>query len=63
MAAHATSEAVVNLPATQFDSQVTEPLGVTLVVRHLPDGIPHDIVTRLFSQYGASAVRPCSGGK
>ncbi|XP_010458201.1 PREDICTED: U11/U12 small nuclear ribonucleoprotein 65 kDa protein-like [Camelina sativa] len=63
MAAHATSEAVVNIPATQFDSQVTEPFGVTLVVRHLPDGIPHDLVSRLFSQYGASAVRPCSGGK
>ncbi|EOA37483.1 hypothetical protein CARUB_v10011629mg [Capsella rubella] len=63
MAEHATSEAVVNVPAAQFDSQVSEPFVVTLLVRHLPDGIPHDIVSRLFSQYGASAVRPCSGGK
>ncbi|KAL0694593.1 hypothetical protein Bca4012_061773 [Brassica carinata] len=61
MAAHPTSEPVVNLPTT---TQVAEPLGVvTLLVRHLPDGIPHDIVSRLFSQYGASAVRPCSGGR
>ncbi|KAL1195362.1 U11/U12 small nuclear ribonucleoprotein 65 kDa protein [Cardamine amara subsp. amara] len=60
MAAQPTSEPA---PATRFESQVTEPLVVTLVVRHLPDGIPHDIVSRLFSQYGASAVRPCSGGR
>lgn len=60
MAAHPTSEPAVNLPTTP---QVAEPLGVTLLVRHLPDGIPHDIVSRLFSQYGAYAVRPCSGGR
>ncbi|KAJ4915041.1 U11/U12 small nuclear ribonucleoprotein 65 kDa protein [Raphanus sativus] len=62
MAAHPTSEPAVSLPTT---TQVAEPLGVviTLLVRHLPDGIPHDIVSRLFSQYGASAVRPCSGGR
>ncbi|KAH0850702.1 hypothetical protein HID58_095318, partial [Brassica napus] len=45
------------------DATIAEPLGVTLFVRHLPDGIPHDIVSRLFSQYGAYAVRPCSGGR
>ncbi|KAF8110115.1 hypothetical protein N665_0088s0126 [Sinapis alba] len=61
MAAHPTSEPVVNLPT---NTQVAEPLGiVTLLVRHLPEGIPHDIVSRLFAQYGASAVRPCSGGR
>ncbi|KAF3586310.1 hypothetical protein F2Q69_00026156, partial [Brassica cretica] len=60
MAAHPTSEPAVNHPTTP---QVAEPLGVTLLVRHLPDGIPHDIVSRLFSQYGAYAVRPCSGGR
>ncbi|KAH0876980.1 hypothetical protein HID58_064374 [Brassica napus] len=60
MAAHPTSEPVVNHPTTP---QFAEPLGVTLFVRHLPDGIPHDIVSRLFSQYGAYAVRPCSGGR
>ncbi|KFK43219.1 hypothetical protein AALP_AA1G096000 [Arabis alpina] len=63
MAANPTSEPVVNLPATQFEAPVIEPFVITLLVRHLPDGIPHDIVSRLFSQYGASSVRPCSGGK
>ncbi|KAG2320065.1 hypothetical protein Bca52824_013278, partial [Brassica carinata] len=59
-AAHPTSEPVVNLTPKL---QVAETSGVTLLVRHLPDEIPHDIVSRLFSQYGASAVRPCSGGR
>ncbi|CAN8305798.1 unnamed protein product [Cochlearia groenlandica] len=58
MASHPIPELVANLPANEFESVV-----VTLLIRHLPDGIPHDIVSRLFSQYGASAVRPCSGGK
>uniref|UniRef100_A0A1J3HYT0 U11/U12 small nuclear ribonucleoprotein 65 kDa protein n=1 Tax=Noccaea caerulescens TaxID=107243 RepID=A0A1J3HYT0_NOCCA len=63
MAAPTTSEPAVNLPTTQYESQAAEPLGITLLVRHLPDGIPHDIVSRLFSQYGASGVRLCSGGR
>ncbi|KAL3843318.1 hypothetical protein ACJIZ3_000721 [Penstemon smallii] len=36
---------------------------VTLLVRHLPEAIPHDTVSRLFSHYGASSVRPCSHGR
>ncbi|XP_073304879.1 U11/U12 small nuclear ribonucleoprotein 65 kDa protein isoform X1 [Primulina huaijiensis] len=31
---------------------------VTLLVRHLPEAIPDDILSRLFSHYGASSVRP-----
>ncbi|XVF06518.1 hypothetical protein REPUB_Repub06bG0055300 [Reevesia pubescens] len=35
----------------------------TLLIRHLPEAIPHDTLLRLFSHYGASSVRPCSTGK
>ncbi|XVF30911.1 hypothetical protein REPUB_Repub16aG0099300 [Reevesia pubescens] len=35
----------------------------TLLIRHLPDAIPHDTLLRLFSHYGAFSVRPCSSGK
>lgn len=35
----------------------------TLLIRHLPEAIPYDTLSRLFSHYGASSVRPCSGGK
>ena len=33
---------------------------ITLLIRHLPEAIPHDTLSRLFSHYGASSVRPCS---
>lgn len=36
---------------------------VTLLVKHLPEAIPQDTLTRLFSHYGASAVRPCTSGR
>ncbi|XP_026412903.1 U11/U12 small nuclear ribonucleoprotein 65 kDa protein-like [Papaver somniferum] len=35
----------------------------TLLVRNLPEAIPHETLSRLFSYYGASSVRPCSGGR
>ncbi|XWS64816.1 hypothetical protein CRYUN_Cryun05aG0036500 [Craigia yunnanensis] len=35
----------------------------TLLIRHLPEALPHDTLFRLFSHYGASSVRPCSSGK
>ncbi|CAI0432699.1 unnamed protein product [Linum tenue] len=35
----------------------------TLLVRHLPEGIRYDTLSRLFSHYGAYSVRPCSGGR
>ncbi|CAN6443965.1 unnamed protein product [Victoria cruziana] len=36
---------------------------VTLIVRHLPEAIPQETLSRLFSHYGACGVRPCAGGK
>ncbi|XP_023906666.1 U11/U12 small nuclear ribonucleoprotein 65 kDa protein [Quercus suber] len=33
---------------------------IALLIRHLPEAIPHDTLSRLFSHYGASSVRPCS---
>ncbi|GAB4834098.1 hypothetical protein Ancab_032351 [Ancistrocladus abbreviatus] len=40
------------------------PIGAaTLLVRHLPEAIPIDTLSRLFSHYGASSVRPCSGAR
>ncbi|KAJ0605780.1 putative RNA-binding domain superfamily [Helianthus annuus] len=35
----------------------------TLLIRHLPEAIPHDTLSRLFSHYGASSVRPCTTGR
>lgn len=35
----------------------------TLLVRHLPEAIPQETLSRLFSHYGASSVRPCSHGR
>ncbi|RZC83350.1 hypothetical protein C5167_046134 [Papaver somniferum] len=35
----------------------------TLLVRNLPEAIPHETLSRLFSYYGASSVRPCSSGR
>ncbi|KAF3441231.1 hypothetical protein FNV43_RR15144 [Rhamnella rubrinervis] len=31
----------------------------TLLIRHLPEAIPEGTLSRLFSHYGASSVRPC----
>lgn len=44
------------------NKQETENL-VTLLIKHLPDAIPQDNLSRLFSHYGASSVRPCSAGR
>ncbi|KAG9148320.1 hypothetical protein Leryth_012264 [Lithospermum erythrorhizon] len=35
----------------------------TVLVRHLPEAIPFDTLSRLFSHYGASSVRPCTHGR
>lgn len=32
----------------------------TLLIRHLPEAIPEPTLSRLFSHYGASSVRPCT---
>ncbi|XP_078433319.1 RNA-binding (RRM/RBD/RNP motifs) family protein [Wolffia australiana] len=36
---------------------------VTVLVRHLPEAIPQEVLSRLFSFYGAASVRPCVGGR
>ncbi|KMZ73830.1 putative RNA binding protein [Zostera marina] len=46
-----------HLPAT------SGPVTATLLVRHLPEAVPHDLLSRLFSYYGASSLRPCSDGR
>lgn len=35
----------------------------TLLIRHLPEAIPYDTLSRLFSHYGASSVRSCTSGR
>lgn len=57
-------------PSLQFGFQgTTEPnpctveSPATLLIKHLPDAIPHDTLSRLLSHYGASSVRPCSAGR
>ncbi|KAJ6799592.1 U11/U12 small nuclear ribonucleoprotein 65 kDa protein [Iris pallida] len=42
---------------------VPEGAAATLLVKHLPEAIPHDVLSRLFARFGASSVRPCAGGK
>ncbi|OAY44413.1 U11/U12 small nuclear ribonucleoprotein 65 kDa protein isoform X1 [Manihot esculenta] len=36
---------------------------VTLLIRHLPEAIPHETLSRLFSHYNASSFRPCPAGR
>ncbi|CAJ1793768.1 unnamed protein product [Sphenostylis stenocarpa] len=33
---------------------------VTLLIKHLPEAIPHDTLYRIFTNFGAFSVRPCS---
>ncbi|KAL6514148.1 hypothetical protein OROHE_019135 [Orobanche hederae] len=42
---------------------VAEESSATLLVCHLPEAIPPETITRIFSHYGASSVRPCSSGR
>ncbi|KAJ4764341.1 RNA-binding 40 [Rhynchospora pubera] len=35
----------------------------TLLVKHLPEAMTEEMLSRLFSHYGASSVRPCAAGK
>ncbi|KAJ9680460.1 hypothetical protein PVL29_019710 [Vitis rotundifolia] len=48
-------------PRTQ--SFEAEKSAATLLIRHLPEAIPQDTLSRLFSSYGASSVRPCTSGR
>ena len=72
MAAFLSSQPFSNPQMQHFAYQgvegaMTNPLELdsvaTLLIRHLPEAIPHETLLRLFSHYGASSVRPCSSGK
>jgi len=55
----------------QFVSEGTEPKPsdeesaepVTLLIKHLPEALPHDTLSRIFGNFGAFSVRPCSSAK
>ncbi|GFZ09754.1 RNA-binding (RRM/RBD/RNP motifs) family protein [Actinidia rufa] len=49
--------------AAKVSSETSEEWAETLLIRHLPEAIPHDALSRLFSHYGASSVRPCANGR
>ncbi|XAR64910.1 hypothetical protein NMG60_11008802 [Bertholletia excelsa] len=49
--------------AAEVRSEPVKEAAATLLVRHLPEAIPRDTLSRLFSHYGASSVRPCNGGR
>ncbi|RDY11553.1 U11/U12 small nuclear ribonucleoprotein 65 kDa protein, partial [Mucuna pruriens] len=36
---------------------------VTLLIKHLPEAIPHDTLSRILANFGASSMRPCSSGR
>ncbi|KAK7377743.1 hypothetical protein VNO80_03175 [Phaseolus coccineus] len=36
---------------------------VTLLIKHLPEDIPHDTLSRIFANFGAFLVRPCSSAR
>ncbi|CAM8947861.1 unnamed protein product [Rhodiola kirilowii] len=44
-------------------SNLKEEGSITLLIRHLPDAIPLETLSRLFSHYGACAVRPGTSGR
>lgn len=53
-----------SVPAAEGSSGVAGvAAAATLLVRHLPEAIPYDVLYRLLSHYGASSVRPCAGGR
>ncbi|XP_062211119.1 U11/U12 small nuclear ribonucleoprotein 65 kDa protein-like [Phragmites australis] len=50
-------------PLHQHQQPGSAPAAATLLVRHLPEAITQEMLSRLFSHYGATSVRPCAGGK
>ncbi|KAK1435055.1 hypothetical protein QVD17_00814 [Tagetes erecta] len=48
---------------SEVSPRPTENEATTLLIRYLPEAIPHDTLSRLFSHYGASCVRPCTSGR
>ncbi|KAF8728555.1 hypothetical protein HU200_017818 [Digitaria exilis] len=64
--APATPYPVTLPPVVQHHHQQPDPApagAATLLVRHLPEAITQEMLSRLFSHYGATSVRPCAGGK
>lgn len=45
------------------ENQAVPSRSATLLIRHLPEAIPVDTLTRLFSHYGSASVRPCTAGR
>ncbi|WVZ95137.1 hypothetical protein U9M48_040938 [Paspalum notatum var. saurae] len=77
MASHPPPHALPPAPTTPYPAappplqqqQQTQPgpapagAAATLLVRHLPEAITQEMLSRLFSHYGATSIRPCAGGK
>lgn len=47
----------------QVSNKPLEKAAATLLIRHLPEAIPDDTLSRLFTHYGASDVRRCTSGR
>ncbi|KAJ8762756.1 hypothetical protein K2173_017571 [Erythroxylum novogranatense] len=57
------SQAPMSSDIQQGDAEVGDEGLITLLIRHLPEAIPQETVTRLFTHYGATSVRPCTSGR
>ncbi|KAM3220392.1 U11/U12 small nuclear ribonucleoprotein 65 kDa protein [Capsicum annuum] len=51
------------VPQSAYHWPVEEVKESTLLIRHLPDAIPHETLSRLLSNYGASSIRPYTSGR
>jgi hypothetical protein len=51
------------LPPPPSSTPPVEGTRLTLLIRHLPEGLPADTLKRLFSHYGASDFRLCTSGR
>uniref|UniRef100_A0A5B7CBE0 Putative RNA-binding family protein isoform 1 n=1 Tax=Davidia involucrata TaxID=16924 RepID=A0A5B7CBE0_DAVIN len=47
----------------EVTSKPSEEALTTLLIRHLPEAVPYDTLSRLFSHYGACSLRPCTIGR
>ncbi|KAK9750294.1 hypothetical protein RND81_02G185200 [Saponaria officinalis] len=46
-----------------IEEKASNSSSATLLIRRLPEAIPLDTLSRLFSHYGALSVRPCTAGR
>ncbi|CAN4112500.1 unnamed protein product [Withania somnifera] len=51
------------VPQPAYHWPVEEVKESTLLIRHLPEAIPHETLSRLLSNYGATSIRPCTSGR